>query len=299
MEWIICMAAGGCAGVIGSMLGAGSGLVLIPGLALALSTMGVGGADSFKMAVATTHAANIFTGVSIIQAHAARGSIDWSIYAIIAPAIALGSALGAYETGLIDASLVAVVFAGFALLRAWRLMRTPSHAQVLAPLPPAAILSVKGIGIGALAALTGGGGLTAQLLLSHLPERRAIGTAAAIQLAITPPAAAMFALMDSPSQCGANCLGLIYVPAVCAAGVAAVLTAPFGALLAHALPVVAIRRIFACLLVVIAGNLALKSLPDSKRFREQAQAFWTAASQVSGELRVEASQAPVWLQMRR
>ncbi len=29
MEWIICMAAGACAGVIGSMLGAGSGLVLI------------------------------------------------------------------------------------------------------------------------------------------------------------------------------------------------------------------------------------------------------------------------------
>ncbi len=109
-----------------------------------------------------------------------------------------------------------------------------------------------------------------------MPERRAIGTAAAIQLAITPPAAAMFALMDSPSQCGANCLGMIYVPAVCAAGVTAVLAAPVGAWLAHALPVVAIRRIFACLLVVIAGNLALKSLPDSKRFREQAQAFWIA-----------------------
>ncbi len=286
-------------GVIGSMLGAGSGLVLIPGLALAISTLGVGGADSFKMAVATTHAANIFTGVSIIQAHAARGGIDWSVYAIIAPAIALGSALAAYGTGIIDASLLSAFFACFALFRAWGLTHTASHAHALEPLPPMSILSAKGIGIGALAALTGGGGLTAQLLLSYLPERRAIGTAAAIQLAISPPAAAMFALMDLPSQCGANCLGLIYVPAVCAAGVAAVLTAPLGAWLAHALPVVAIRRIFACLLVVIAGNLALKSLPDSKRFREQAQAFWTAASQVSGEPRVEASQAPVWLQMRR
>jgi uncharacterized membrane protein YfcA len=299
MEWIICMAAGGCAGVIGSMLGAGSGLVLIPGLALALSTMGVGGADSFKMAVATTQAANIFTGVSIIQAHAARGGIDWSVYSIIAPAIALGSALGAYGTGLIDASLLTAVFAAFALFRAWRLTQTASHADALAPLPPMSVLSVKGIGIGALAALTGGGGLTAQLLLFHLPARRAIGTAAAVQLAIAVPAAMTLALMDSPSQCGANCLGLIYVPAVCAAGVTAVLAAPLGAWLAHALPVVAIRRIFACLLVVIAGNLALKALPDSKRFREQAQAFWTAASQVSGEPRVQASQAPVWLQMRR
>ena len=128
MEWIICMAAGACPGVIGSMLGAGSGLVLIPGLALALSTLGVGGADSFKMAVATTHAANIFTGVSIIQAHAARGGIDWGVYAIIAPAIALGSALGAYETGFIDASLLTAVFAGFAVFRAWRScmrLRTP------------------------------------------------------------------------------------------------------------------------------------------------------------------------------
>ena len=61
MDWILCLIAGALAGSLVSMTGSGAGFLLAPGLSLALSFGAFPNADLFKIAVATTHGANLIT----------------------------------------------------------------------------------------------------------------------------------------------------------------------------------------------------------------------------------------------
>ena len=61
MDWILCLIAGALAGSLVSMTGSGAGFLLAPGLGLALSFDAFPNADLFKIAVATTHGANLIT----------------------------------------------------------------------------------------------------------------------------------------------------------------------------------------------------------------------------------------------
>ena len=50
-------------------------------------------------------------------------------------------------------------------------------------------------------------------------------------------------------------LGYIWLPALLAISVASVMTAPVGAALAHRLPIPVLRRVFALLLLALAGYM--------------------------------------------
>ncbi len=296
MEWIICLGVGAVGGTLSAMLGAGNGYILIPGLALAFAYAGIGGPDTLKIAVDTTHAANVFLSVSMLHAHAGKSNIDWTAFFRLAPGIAAGSMLGALLAGFVDAKVVALVFAGFAVLVAWRITRKHHNTvQVHRPLPGSLVLSSKGLGIGGLAGLAGFGGLTAPLLSSYMPMRKAIGTAAAITLPITIPATLVYALLDAPAECGRNCVGFVYIPAVGAVGLTAVLAAPLGAWLSHMVPVVALRRTLAVLFICVALNLGFNALPDGRLFQAEANQMWAGMFPATTEL-IEASEVPLWLQ---
>ncbi len=293
MDWLLCLAVGTCAGTIGSMLGTGSGFILIPGLTLALGLMGFSGPDLFKIAIATTHGANIFTALAAFQAHAARRNIDWTAFFRLCPGIMLGAMAGAVLGTKLDASLMAAIFIAFAVVIASRMVRTPARQDdAKPPLATALALSLRGLGIGILAAITGAGGLTTPLLAKYLPIRRAIGTSAAITLPIVVPAAlSYYAVAVRPVACSSDCLGLIFLPGVFAAGIASVLAAPFGTWLSHVLPIVVLRRVFACLLLLVATKLAWTHGTAFMEAAAAAGAIFQAeeASQVSGAL------PPAWL----
>ena len=55
-------------------------------------------------------------------------------------------------------------------------------------------------------------------------------------------------------------LGYVWIPAVLAVASCSVLMAPVGARTAHALPVKALKRIFACLLIVLAASMTREGL---------------------------------------
>ena len=58
----------------------------------------------------------------------------------------------------------------------------------------------------------------------------------------------------------AGSLGYVYLPAVACVAVMSVLFAPYGAKLAHTLPVKKIKRIFALLLAFIAMSMIYKAV---------------------------------------
>ena len=52
-------------------------------------------------------------------------------------------------------------------------------------------------------------------------------------------------------------LGFVYLPALVALVVGSMTTARYGARAAHRLPVLTLKRVFACLLYVLAGRMVL------------------------------------------
>ena len=257
----------GCAsGFASGLLGIGGGTIVVPALILGLPLLGVTGPEIPKIAMATSLALIIPTSIAGAQAHAVRDAIDWRLFVLLAPSIVAGAfAATAFAAGF-NVQLLTLLFVAFAVITAWGLMRrdgrTPAAAQAEAKRPCLFAVAAKGLTGGAFSAVMGIGGafFTVPILARFVAMPRAIGTASALALPMAVAGAGGYLLAGSPEGCKAGCAGYIFFPAVTLAGIGAVLTAPFGAWLAHRLPVVTLRRLFALFLIFAAVNLTYKTL---------------------------------------
>lgn len=254
-------------GLLAGLLGIGGGIVLVPGLsALLAATVGLGHDTAIKVAVATSLAIIGFTALSSMRAHHQRGAVRWSWVAWLAPGIVLGSLAAAQVARRLPADALVVAFSAFVLLSAQRLWRgggerdDPARAAETGQPSWAAALTrlAGGFAIGAAAALVGAGG--AFISVPYLRHQRvsiheAIGTSAALGLpvALTGALAHAWAGMQDPDTASrAGFAGYVHLPSLAASAFGAVLAAPLGARLAHALDRRRLERGFSCLLVMLA-----------------------------------------------
>lgn len=249
-------------GLVSGMLGVGGGGIVVPALIFGLPHFGAGGPDVPKIAMATSLALIIPTSIASAQSHAAKGAIDWGMAGILAPGIVAGAYItGAFAAGL-NTRLVMLVFVAFAIFTAWGLIR-PRHITLdgKAARPCIICMSVKSVLGGALSALLGLGVafFAVPLLARLIPVQRAIGTAGALALPAAVAGTAGYLIADTPAGCAA-CSGYVFLPAVAAIGISAVLAAPAGVWAAHTMPVAALRRLFAAFLIFAASSLAYKAL---------------------------------------
>lgn len=264
MIYLALFSIGGLSGFCAGLFGVGGGLIIVPALLLGLPWVGVDGPDVMKIAIATSMAIIVPTGFVSTQAHAAKGAIDMKALSRIAPGAVIGAVSGAQLAAFVDARLITTLFVAFLLFSAARCgLGAKGAGDRRRPLPGALNLSVKGLGIGGLSSLLGIGGATIStpLLSEHVEMRRAIGTSSALGLLLSVGAALGYSAASRPPGCPDACLGYVFLPAVGMIGLGAVLTAPHGARLTHALPTATLRRAFAVLLVVVAIDLACKTPP--------------------------------------
>jgi len=106
----------------------------------------------------------------------------------------------------------------------------------------------------------------------YMTVQRAIGTAFALVVPTAAIAVSTYASAQPPPGCDGSCFGYIYLPAVCATGIASVLFAPLGSALAHSLPILALKRILAAVLVLAALNISRKALPHVESIEREAKA---------------------------
>jgi len=111
------------------MTGSGAGFLLVPGLSLALSFGTFPSPDLFKIAVATTHGANLITNLAAFQAHAVRRSIDWAAFIRLSPGSIAGAAAGALLVTHLDTAILELVFMAFAVALSARLLRPSKLTQ--------------------------------------------------------------------------------------------------------------------------------------------------------------------------
>ncbi len=258
MDWILCLIAGALAGSLVSMTGSGAGFLLVPGLSLALSFGHFPSADLFKIAVATTHGANLITTLAAFQAHAVRRSIDWAAFIRLGPGSIAGAAAGALLATHLNTAILELVFIAFAVALSARLLRRQRKSE-RKDRPSLAVWVTRSTAMGVLAALTGAGGVLPLFLKEYLPAHKVVGTTVAGCLIMSiPSAATYYAFSEPPAHCGSDCFGPIFLPGMFAAGIASSLAAPFGAWLSHTLPPVIRRRAFSALLLVTVANILVK-----------------------------------------
>jgi len=249
-------------GIPAGLFGIGGGLVLVPVLVWLFALMGF--ADEFlvQAAIGTSLGAIIPTAMLSARGHYLRGGIDGDAVRRLLQPILIGALLGAAIAVQMDGRWLARIFGVFEIsIALWLLLsvRPPTR-------PPAGqpVWWAAGTGIGMISALIGiaGGTLTTPFLLTQgLAIRRAIGTAAALGIPIALAGSLVYALpgwIEPPPNTPSWSLGYLYLPAVAGIAVGAAISVRAGVWLTHRLPVLALRRGFAGVLMLAGVYMLLR-----------------------------------------
>jgi len=257
----VLLVSGAAAGIIAGLLGVGGGVVIVPALLYAFELLHYDPTVTTHLAVGTSLATIVPTAISATRAHHKRGSVDWELLKRLAPAVMVGSILGALVAGGVGGNVLKGVFGVIALLMAANLFRT--RELVLGEQLPSVPVTSSSMGlIGFLSAMMGIGGGTLFVPFLNafsVPIQRAVGTSSSLGIMIALPGALGFMWVGGEVS-GLPPLSLGYVSGVGLACMVpmTVLFAPQGAKLAHRLEKKTLKRFFALFLVVMALRMFWK-----------------------------------------
>lgn len=244
------------AGIMAGLLGLGGGLVIVPILTITLKIAGVPDDSIMKMAIGTSFATICFTSLSSVYAHNKKQSVMWDVLIRFLPGVLIGVFVLGYFVNYFSNTLLSYLFSAFVLFSIYNLVRKkPEVSEAQVPNTNFLTLSGFGLGIGGISALVGvGGGAMTVPLLSHLGHemKKAIGTSSAAGFPIAL-AGAINAIWHgfSSENLPEYSFGFIYLPALLGIAITSMIFAPVGAKLAHKLPQLVLKRVFALYLAII------------------------------------------------
>ncbi|WP_297528788.1 sulfite exporter TauE/SafE family protein [Thiohalobacter sp.] len=254
------LATGALAGLLAGLFGLGGGIVIVPALTALFGMQQLAPAYSTHLAVATSLATILVTGVASVRAHHRRGAVDWALVRRLLAGILLGGLAGAFLAAALPTLTLRRLFGAFEILVALQLLAfRPGRA--LWRLPGRAGMTLAGGVIGAVSSVLGigGGTLTVPFLVwSGLPMVRAVAAAAACGLPIALGGSVGFLLASRDvGNLPPGTLGFVYLPAWAGICLASVLTAPIGARWAHRWPTGRLKSLFALVLCLIGLRMML------------------------------------------
>lgn len=237
------------------LLGIGGGGIMVPILTTLFILQGIPHEHIAHLALGTAMAAIVPSSLSSLLAHYRRGAVRWDVVRYITPGILVGTFCATFLAALLPTEGLAIFFAGFMMLMSLQML-TNLKPHPTRRLPGAIGITGTGLGIGGVSALVaiGGGSLTVPFLTwCNVKVQHAIGTSAAVGLPIAL-AGALGYLINGWGTLGlpSTAWGYVYLPALLLMAPLSILTAPLGARLAHRLPVVILKRIFAVMLMGLA-----------------------------------------------
>ncbi len=253
--WLGYLAIGGVMGFLAGLLGIGGGMVMVPLLVFAFTAQTFPPEHLMHLALATAMATIPFTSASSVRAHHARGGVDWAIVRGMLPGLVAGAGLGALVAGLIPSRLLAMVFTAFVLYASVNML-VEAKPNAARRLPGRLGLAATGGVVGLVASFLAAGAafMTIPFMMwCNVPLKRAIGTAGAIGFPLAVAATLGYVIAGArDSGLPDWSLGYVYLPALGFLIAASMLAAPWGARLAHRLPVRPLRLIFGFVLLALA-----------------------------------------------
>jgi uncharacterized membrane protein YfcA len=256
--WIIYLLMGLFVGIFAGLLGIGGGLILVT-LMVYLFTLQAFPADRLlHLALGTSITSIVFTSISSLRAHHKRGAVRWDILRAALPGLVIGTLLGTVVADLLKSKYLAVFFVIFVYY---------SSAQMFANVKPKPTRQLPGKGgmavvaviVGIVSSLVGVGGgvMTIPLMsLCNVPMRQVIGTSAALGLPIAIAGAVGYVATGlGKDHLPALSLGYVYLPALVGIVIGTFVTVPWGAKMAHSMPVTRLQKIFAVILFILATRM--------------------------------------------
>ena len=256
--WWAYLLTGTAVGFLAGLLGIGGGMVMVPALVFIFTAKGFPAEHMMHLALATAITTIVFTSIASVRAHHRHGAVDWPIARAMSPGIVAGSFAAALAAGLIPTRPLAVFFTGFMFFAATQMLfqRPPKSARAL---PGPAGVFCAGAVIGGLSSLLAAGGAFLSipfLAWCNVPLRRAIGTAAANGFPIALAGSAGYVLQGLRIEgLPGGTLGFVYLPALASIVATSMLVAPWGARLAHRLPITSLRTLFALMLYALGARM--------------------------------------------
>jgi uncharacterized protein len=258
------MATGVVSGISAGLLGIGGGAIIVPALGNALLLLGYDPDVVQHVAVGTSLAIIIPTGIMSARAHHKRGALDQRVLRLWTPFIVAGTFIGGLMAGWFSGDVLRIVFAVMAFLIAANIVfafqtRLMGHLHG-SSLVHRALAFVVGF-VSSLMGI-GGGSLTVPTLVAFgSTMHAAVGTSAAVGVAIAISGTLGF-IISGWNNAGLPPLSLGYVNllALVLVAVLAALCAPLGAALAHRLDQRALKYVFAAFLVAVGLNMLWKVL---------------------------------------
>ena len=252
------LATGALAGLLAGLFGVGGGIVIVPALTALFGLRQLAPAYTTHLAVATSLATILVTGLASVHAHHRRGAVDWPLVRRLAAGILLGGLAGSWIAAALPTLLLRRLFGAFEILVALQLLTFRPGTALWRPPGRLGMTAAGGL-VGALSSVLGigGGTLTVPFLVwSGVPMVRAVAAAAACGLPIALGGTLGFALAGSGLDgLPAGSLGFVYLPAWAGICLASVLLAPLGARLAHRLPPARLKGLFALILALVGWRM--------------------------------------------
>jgi uncharacterized membrane protein YfcA len=252
-------ATGLVSGTLAGMLGVGGGIVIVPVLSYVLPLLGIEEAVRHKLAIATSLATIIPTSTVSARKHHAKGAIDMPLLWSLAPAMFVGTLVGAALVVVLRGDALTLIFAAVALLVAVNLGSTAVDFRLRDAMPGGVARQAIGAAIGGFSALMGIGGGTLgvpALSMFGMPIRSAVGTASVFGIIISIPATLMTIVLGwgAPGNPPWS-LGYVSLIGVALIGPTAILATPWGVNLAHSIRPLLLKRAFAVFLAITSARM--------------------------------------------
>lgn len=258
------MATGVVSGIAAGLLGIGGGAIIVPALSNALLLLGYDADVVQHVAVGSSLAIIIPTGVMSARSHFKRNSMDWEVLKLWAPSIVAGTFIGGLMAGWFSGDVLRIVFAVMAFVIAANIVfafqtRLMGHLK-----GSKATHRASGFVVGYISSLMGigGGSLTVPTLVAFGETmHKAVGTSAGIGVAIAI-SGTLGLIISGWGVEGLPPLSLGYVNlvALVLVGALAAVFAPAGAALAHRMDQKTLKYVFAVFLVLVGLNMLWKVL---------------------------------------
>lgn len=258
------LAAGALAGLMAGLLGVGGGIVMVPAMAVAFEIIGFDPNVYHHVAVGTSLAVIIATGISSARAHHRRGAVMVDVLRLWGPFIIGAALVGGLMARMYSGDVLRVIFGVVALFVALNII-LPVQRTMMAKLGGSLLTNrISAAFIGYISALMGigGGSLSVPTLVAFGNSmHKAVGTSAALGVLLSVPATIGF-VVSGWEVVGRPPLSLGYVniPAMMLIGIMAASIAPFGAALAHRLEQKHLKLAFGVFLLLVGSRMLWQAL---------------------------------------
>ena len=258
------LAIGAFAGVLAGLLGVGGGIVLVPAFFYVFSALGYDSPQLMQVCLATSLATIIVTSLRSVHSHNKKGAVDWDILRGWAVGIAIGAIVGVTIAAALRSQQLQMVFGVLASVIGLYMMFGKSHWRLGDAMPRGIKAFIISPIIGFLSVLMGIGGGSfgvPTMSLFNVPIHRAVATAAGFGVIIAVPSVIGFLILDLPTGVAPPfTIGAVNLPAFFIVIAMTLITAPFGATLAHKINAPRLKKIFGAFLMLVALNMLRKAL---------------------------------------